>query len=173
MHDKNREEIEKLLRECNIQAPPVPIDTIAKRLGARIQRAPLPDDLSGLVYREGPADEPIIGVNSLHPKVRQRFTVAHEIAHLWLHKETTAHVDRGFILYFRNKSSSKGDTKEIHANKLAAELLIPERFIKNDIEQHTVDFADEEILSILANRYQVSIQTMVYRLINLGYLESV
>lgn len=35
------------------------------------------DDLSGFFFREG--ERRVIGVNSTHPSVRQRFTIAHEL----------------------------------------------------------------------------------------------
>jgi Zn-dependent peptidase ImmA (M78 family) len=168
-----REHIGRLLRDHGTTQPPVPVEAIAKWLGAQVQRAPLPDELSGLLYRENADDQPIIGVNSLHPKVRQRFTVAHEIAHMCLHHATNIHIDRGFSLRFRNKTSTEAaDISEIEANQFAAELLMPERFIREDLGQRTADLADEELLTDLASRYQVSLQAMVYRLMNLGYLVS-
>ena len=65
---------------------PVPVEKIAKSLGARVRFSPFfYDELSGFVFiKDG---VPIIGVNSLHHLNRQRFTIAHEIAHLQLHPD--------------------------------------------------------------------------------------
>ena len=72
-----RTEAHRVLNQFSIFAAPVPVDRIAKGLGATLQFAPLDDELSGMAYvKDG---KPIIGVNSLHHPNRQRFTIAHEI----------------------------------------------------------------------------------------------
>lgn len=161
----------RILKECGIDKPPVPIERIVDYLSIRLQKAPLPDELSGLLYRQGGSEKPIIGVNSQHPPVRQRFTIAHEIGHYYLHKKSDVHIDRAFSLRFRRKksySSMEGD--EIEANQFAADLLMPAEFLKRELGNRVIDLADEDILTNLAERYRVSLQAMVYRLLNLGYL---
>jgi Zn-dependent peptidase ImmA (M78 family) len=73
-------QVQDLLTKAGIHSLPVPVDKIAKCLGAEVRFSPLDDELSGMIYiNEG---TPIIGVNSLHHPNRQRFTIAHEIGHL-------------------------------------------------------------------------------------------
>jgi Zn-dependent peptidase ImmA (M78 family) len=168
-----QEQIGKLLRECNISEPPTPVEVVAERLNACIRRAPFPDDLSGLLYREKDQEQPIIGVNSLHPEVRQRFTIAHEIGHLQLHPATAIHIDRSVLFRIKNKKTREvSDPEEREANQFAAELLMPERFIRKDLGNMAIEIGDADLLSNLAARYQVSQEAMVYRLMNLGYLAS-
>ena len=64
----------------------MPVNLIARARGIDLvfepQKSP-EDDVSGFYFREG--DRRVIGVNSTHPTVRQRFTIAHELGHAVLH----------------------------------------------------------------------------------------
>ena len=162
--------VRNLLQKSMVTSPPVPIEKIAKALGMDIQRSPLADDLSGLLVQHNDFKEPIIGVNSLHPRVRQRFTIAHEIAHYLLHGDVV-HIDRGFSVNFRDSRSPSAEYRaEIEANNFAAEILMPKMFLENDLDKGTVDMGDENGLHELAERYGVSGQAMAFRIKNLGYL---
>ena len=89
--------VQSLLTRFAIRAAPVPVDRIAKGLGAQLRFSPLDEELSGMIYIS--ATTPIIGVNSLHHPNRQRFTIAHEIGHLELHRSLITgkvHVDKTF-----------------------------------------------------------------------------
>ena len=67
----------KLLDKLDIRGVPVPVEKIARALGAQIRFSPLDEELSGLIFiKDG---VPVVGVNSLHHPNRQRFTIAHEI----------------------------------------------------------------------------------------------
>ena len=63
--------VEALLKQFGVRALPVPVDKIAKGLGAQLRYSPLDEELSGMIYISD--DTPIIGVNSLHSPNRQRF----------------------------------------------------------------------------------------------------
>jgi Zn-dependent peptidase ImmA (M78 family) len=166
-----RREAKRLLQACAVEAPPVPVEQIASRLGAQIRYEPFEGDLSGLLYPE--RGRPVIGVNSLHPKSRQRFTVAHEVAHLVLHQPKQLHVDREFQVHLRDQRSSQAvDAVEIQANAFAAELLMPAHLLVRDIDDQTVDYDDDAVLRRLADRYKVSLQAMIFRLARLGLIET-
>ncbi len=78
----------------------------------------------------------VVAINaSDHPK-RQRFTIAHEIAHYYLRHqfepEEHVHVDHGHAITPRNSRSSTGeDLKEIEANQFVACLLMPSPLIQS------------------------------------------
>src|SRR3712207_1001226 len=84
----------ELLEEARVYKPPVPVERLARLRGVQVRYEPLEGDLSGMLFREG--NRAIIGVNALHPKARQRFTIAHELGHLELHELTGIHLDRRF-----------------------------------------------------------------------------
>jgi Zn-dependent peptidase ImmA (M78 family) len=158
-----------VLHQAGISKPPIPIERLARHLGIEVRREPFEGDLSGMLFREG--DRTIIGVNSLHPRSRQRFTIAHEIGHLELHDREGIHLDRKFPIVRQRdgRSSLAVDPEEIEANGFAAELLMPASMLEDDIEGSDPFYEDDELSSWLADRYDVSLQAMAIRLGNLGF----
>jgi Zn-dependent peptidase ImmA (M78 family) len=162
---KIRNVVCELLERHGVAGGPVAVDRIARAEGARIHRDALEGELSGFLYRD--AGNAIIGVNTHHASVRQRFTVAHELGHLLLHDHDQLHVD----YKFRSESSSEGsDPEEIEANLFAAELLMPASFLAEDLEGASIDLADGDLVYELAKKYGVSTQALTIRLVTLGYL---
>lgn len=166
---KIHQQAKALLEQLNIHSPPVPVERIAKELNASLRFSPLDDQLSGMVYvKDG---QPIIGVNALHHPNRQRFTIAHEIGHLVLHRaEITKeiHVDKGFPMLMRDAVSSAGvHDIEIEANSFAAELLMPASFLIQSLDGEPIDIDDDGAVSALAKEYKVSPSAMRFRLGNL------
>ena len=132
--------------------------------------SPLDDELSGMIFiRDG---IPIIGVNALHHPNRQRFTIAHEIGHLELHRDAVTeevHVDKQFKVLMRDANSSTGtDRMEREANQFAAELLMPQQLLLDALDLRPVDIDDESPLNELARKFKVSRQALEYRIRNLG-----
>jgi Zn-dependent peptidase ImmA (M78 family) len=150
---------------------PVPVERLAQELKAEIRFEPLDGSLSGLLHR---ADDGhvIIGVNATHAEPRQRFTIAHEIAHLMMHSKTLF-VDG---LVRRDHVSSFGlDTQEIEANAFAAELLMPRTLVLREIGSVVPaggSISPRKLARELATLFEVSEQAMEYRLINLGITTS-
>ena len=159
-----------LLQRHGISTPPVPVDRIASTLGVRIAYKPFEGDLSGMLYRE-PNGATVIVINSDNTARRQRFSIAHEIAHLCLH-ESTLQVDRPITVRFRNERSGLAiDQEEIEANQFAAALLMNREWVLEDAMQlfrQQPDLPDVDVVKKLATRYDVSSQAMEYRLANLG-----
>jgi Zn-dependent peptidase ImmA (M78 family) len=164
---KIEERVHKILQEYKVQRPPVPVEAIARRLGAEIRYSPFEGDISGMVYRD--KDRTVIGVNSLHHMNRQRFTIAHEIGHMLLHEGTEVHVDKTFRVNLRDDLSSQAvDREEMEANGFAAELLMPRHMLLEDLKGREIDFENEENIRRLASKYRVSPQAVTFRLMNLG-----
>ncbi len=110
----------------------------------------------------------MIGVANSQSSQRQRFTIAHELAHLILHDGEEVHVDKTFRVNLRSPLSSKAeDVEEIEANTFAASLLMPIGFLKPDLQNVTLDIDDPSQIAKLADRYEVSTQAMTYRLMNI------
>jgi Zn-dependent peptidase ImmA (M78 family) len=167
-----RSEAARLLRSSKIHRAPVPVLAIARSLGAEVRRQPADEELSGFLLREESSGTTIIGVNDTHHRHRQRFTVAHEIGHMLLHRQTAIHVDSVeaiFRIDLRDERSSLGvDDDEKEANLFAAELLMPGALLKKDLSgpRHLND----ETIRRLARQYDVSVLAMTYRLTYLDYL---
>jgi Zn-dependent peptidase ImmA (M78 family) len=170
---KIRDLVETLLRQNSVSEPPVPVWEIARTSGVRLAVESLEGDLSGFLYRDG--SQKIIGVNTLNASVRQNFTVAHELGHLLLHDQERLHLDRAFsTIRLRDRVSSQGvDDAEKEANLFAAELLMPKEFLCADLAgKDALDLYDENLIPEMADRYQVSVQALTFRLQYLGYVEA-
>jgi Zn-dependent peptidase ImmA (M78 family) len=161
----------RVLTEHGIVRAPVPVDRLAKKLGARLSYQPFDDgdDVSGLLYRDG--TRTIIGINSVHAPTRQRFTIAHEIGHLLLHPGKPMILDRARVNLRDAVSSMATDSQEIEANQFAAALLMPRDFLINELQRVPGKQATL-LIEDLANRFNVSREAMRHRLVNLGILPS-
>lgn len=167
----------ELLNFTSQQNPPVDLDAVAEFLNIRVERDEAPsDDISGFLMVED--DIPVIGINSDHSTVRQRFTLGHEIGHYVLQHHLgkgTPHIDKQMSIHFRDSSSSTGvKVEEIEANLFAAELLMPRQMLERSLKSCSViALSDDEDCTIrsLANEYNVSTAAMTIRLSSLGYLK--
>lgn len=164
-----RSSTSRLLQLAGVNEPPVPVERIARLLGAQLRYVPFEGELSGLLFQE--QGRIIIGVNELHPKTRQRFTIAHELGHLELHHYSELHIDHHYRILLRSERSSQAiDPEEIEANAFAAELLIPQALLEKDVKERAIDYEDDEMIRTLALRYKVSLQAMIFRLTNLRFI---
>lgn len=169
MNRMKQSKIEKcvsdLLDKFNINNAPVDVKKIANKLNIEIKIKPYKghDDLSGILVRD--YHETFIGVNALHPKQRQRFTIAHELGHFLLHEVDRLFIDKKISIYYRHSRATDGNNeKETEANNFAGMLLIPTKFLEEDLKNEEIDILDEEIIKRLAKKYKVSEQAMSIRL---------
>lgn len=116
LNDDERELIEQFTSQI-----PVPIGQMGHAFGLRIRSVTLPADISGLIKL---CDDDVyeVQVNNTDAPVRQRFTVAHEIAHYMLHRELIGHDGIEDTILFRSRLSNRQETE---ANRLAAAILLP------------------------------------------------
>lgn len=156
----------QLLARLDINSAPTPVEKIAKALAVQLRFSPFDDELSGMIYvKDG---VPIIGVNSLHHPNRQRFTIAHELGHLELHRQMitkNVHVDKNFPALMRDPTSATGTEQiEIQANQFAAELLMPRDLIEQALAGKQFDIDDDEPMEEIAKKFRVSKQALQYRI---------
>lgn len=164
--------VEKLLSDSMIYLPYVDVEKIAKQLKIQIRREDL-KDVSGLIYRDG--NQVIIGLHSGDNDNRQRFTIAHELGHFFLHTQNPLFIDKGtehsFAIKLRNQVSSEAiSIEEIEANAFAAELLMPVNMINQELKKIQAEDLDE-VIDDLAKNFKVSKQAMMIRLSNLGLFQ--
>jgi len=159
---------EHVLTKHRVQRTPVDVRRLAEHY-ARVIERPLDPDIAGVLV---PTSEGswVILVNSSHPPVRQRFTIAHELGHLILHGYRAPHADRAFR--FRDARSSEGSAlEEIQANQFAAELLMPREMVMKAARvrrlEHGSDDADDaafdEWIAAMAKKFGVSKQALAIR----------
>lgn len=134
--------------------PPVKVIGLAHRLGIKVYKAEWPDSISGKIQKDsvkGGESGFAIFVNESHPETRQRFTIAHEIAHYVLHEDLIGDGVFDDALY----RSGLPNKIEAQANGLAADILMPWPVLN----QHIGKSAEE-----LAAIFKVSEQAMSVRL---------
>jgi Zn-dependent peptidase ImmA (M78 family) len=161
---------QEVLAHLGIHTAPTPVEKVAKALGAQVRFSPFDEELSGMIHvKDG---VPVIGVNSLHHPNRQRFTIAHELGHLELHRQmitSNVHVDKNFPALMRDPTSATGTERvEIEANQFAAELLMPRKLIEQALAGKQFDIDDDGPIDELAKKFRVSKQAVEYRIGNRG-----
>src|SRR6266851_1759525 len=135
--------------------PPIPVEKIARLLGADVRYEPFEGELSGMLFRE--KGRSVVGVNALHSRTRQRFTIAHELGHLLLHSDNDLFVDKHYRVRRDRRSSEASDYAEIQANAFAAELLMPTALLTADVlgAELGLDLENDSQIARLAARYNV------------------
>ena len=136
---------------------PVNLTEVARKYGISVRHAsfkpPYATDLYGYIAkRDG---EIKITVNSENSYGRKRFTIAHELAHYFLHHDQKE-------IEFLDLRSTERDDKERAADAFAAELLMPETCVRE--EHDKLMFPTVRQLALV---FGVSEEAMYYRLKNL------
>lgn len=135
---------------------PVKVGALATALGLRVVIATLPLNISGLIQPNG--DNFIVKINRFESKERQRFTIAHEIAHYLIHRDR---INSGIVdsVLYRSTLSSR---MEAEANRLAADIVMPSQSVSAAMAKHS-NRRSEDIIAELAEEFGVSKQAMTIR----------
>jgi Zn-dependent peptidase ImmA (M78 family) len=163
---------EDLAQQMGVSSAPVDVEGIAQKLGLRVLYEELGEDVSGVLITSASGANVVVQASD-HTN-RQRFTIAHEIAHFHLKHQFDGehvHVDRGNFISRRDSTSSTGmDPKEIEANQFAASLLMPPELVKQEVKALEVPQLLDHHVAHLAKRFKVSEQAMTIRLTRMGLL---
>lgn len=171
------EKADALLIQAGVDKAPVPIKQIAAMCGAIAVPHDLGEEVSGvLVVDKNNGNKGIIGFNTANSKVRQRFTIAHELGHFVWHvnfknNSKEFFVDKDFIIKFRSEKdyTQKELIQEREANAFAAAILMPRKFIMDELKNPNYKGLHETVLiEKLAKVFVVSVPAMTYRLSDLN-----
>ena len=156
-----------ILRKLNIKsAKDIVINEIVTCLGVNLAEIDMDDEISGFfVIKDG---VPVIRVNNKQHPARRNFTIAHELGHFVLHKDSIMFVDKEVMLLRDNVSKTGEKLKEREANAFAASLLMPQIFLETEIEKLVSDPRRTPV-KYLADIFKVSELAMSIRLTNLDY----
>ena len=146
----------QLLQLSGIVKPPVPESVIADLPKIQVERM-TPAPMSGATqWSHG---RWLIALNGAEPKVRQRFSLAHEFKHV---------LDNPFItvLYPSIQGQTARERSEQVCDIFAANLLMPRPWVKSL-------YCDEGVqdLGRLAQRFNVSKMAMQVRLLQMGLVD--
>ncbi|RJG54299.1 ImmA/IrrE family metallo-endopeptidase [Sphingobium terrigena] len=136
---------------------PVDLAALARGFGLSVKAATLAPGISGEIRPEG--NSFVIRVNRHDAAVRQRFTVAHEIAHFLLHQSEIGKGITDDVLY---RSSLSGKI-EAEANRLAADILMPDHLVQR-IKANSEVLNINDIPLHLSKRFGVSESAMKIKL---------
>lgn len=152
----------------NIQIPVQNIDDIVKTLGGRIEEQFDFDNMAdGSIKKQDGGF--IIYVSPFQNDKRRKFTIAHELGHLFLHMGYRINLklwnDQKDATYYRGGNS----LMEYQANEFAAALLMPKDKYKEIMDQYTVGNKVET--DKIADYFGVSVSAASNRGKFLGYLQ--
>jgi Zn-dependent peptidase ImmA (M78 family)/transcriptional regulator with XRE-family HTH domain len=157
---------EAVRKGADQEEPPINIYLLAERLGVLVTPTYL-DKAAAVVHRADesrtPPAPPWVLVNCTQPMERQRFSIGHEIAHLFLHQEE-------LVAYHPHYYKRHFDQKEIEADAFAAEVLMPRGLIEESVGRLTVKGPVEVSVILLSSIYQVSFAAMITRLYSLNLI---
>lgn len=151
-----REVLDKYLSEY-----PVKLGKIANELGVSIKVSSMSTGVSGQIMQEN--GHYTIRVNRHEARERQRFTIAHELAHFFLHKSVIDSSPDGIkdnVLY----RSGEPERIEFEANRLAADIVMPMTLVEKVLQEEFNGVVTEATIESLAARFQVSKAAMEIRL---------
>lgn len=149
----------KILKDYKLSEVPTDLSVLFKGLGLKYMELNDTDDIDGAIIEiDG---KPAIAVlNKAKPLQRQRFTLAHELGHIFLKHTGRDVYDSEEIRENSNKLINKTKPpQETEADIFASELLIPYEQLK----KHTADMNN---IDKLAGTFLVSRQAMTLAIMN-------
>ena len=152
---------QSILEESKKMSYPLDIEALIKDHQIKILKEDMDYDISGYIEKRG--KNWMIGINKYHSRKRQRFTMAHELAHYILHRSHIGIKHEDMVLFRNNEVNPI----EVEANNFASELLIPRAEFKKHIDSGITKISD------LSEKFDVSISAIRYKAYKMGYLNSV
>jgi len=137
---------------------PVNLEAIARDLNLPVDYTDLGEGIAGHILKDrqrSPRSGFFIRINSTQHSNRQRFTLAHEIAHYILHRDL---IESGLVddTMYRSEISGHYETQ---ANRMAADIIMPRALVRQEARKGHSD-------EVLARLFGVSLAAMRIRLEN-------
>ena len=139
---------------------PVKLGAMARELGLKVKLSTMKPGVSGMIVKV--ESEYIIKVNRHEIRERQRYTLAHEISHFLLHRETINASAVGIVDNILYRSGAP-EQLEYEANRLAADIVMPNALVTETFESLGM-LVSEEVIDYMAQIFQVSKVAMEIRL---------
>ena len=166
------EAVEKIISENQVAAAPIPVVAIARNLGFSVYKMKFKDrNIAGIMADAAIPVSPfrekrVMVINREDYPTRQNFTVAHEIAHFVLHCNSS---NNFYERYMHDVDKDQKSDVEKMADSFAANLLMPERMVREYISTFPSTATLAELVFGITDKFFVSAKAANRRLIELGY----
>ena len=125
-------------------------------VGSNNRRKLDPEEFRGFALSDNLA--PLVFINGSDTKSAQMFTLAHELAHIWLGQSALSDVEM---------TSSPSHKVEIWCNRVAAEVLVPLAILRDEFQE---DRDVQKETQRLARRFKVSTLVILRRMHDAGVM---
>lgn len=135
----------------------IDIEGLIRKMNIRLVSTELEEGILGASKVEG-LKRLIVISSKVYNEEQKRFTLAHELGHILIHRGTH---------YFSKEDLATICTckqKEDEADRFAVELLLPSKFIRNIIKENDVNF---ELIKQISKKYRMSLTSTAIRVAEL------
>ncbi len=169
MREKINQIAQAVRESFDIQVPVLDMEHVVSELGGTIERDfMLTEFADGKIEKLKDSDLAFrISISPLQPETRQRFSIAHEIGHLFIHMGYMIDDDlwNSPGTYYRKQSGEV----EYHANEFAAAFLMPKEEYRQKLFENQIG-ENKFNLGTVAEYFGVSLEAAVNRGRWLGFL---
>lgn len=149
--------------------PPVDIFKLATSLGFDVRAATLPEAIEGLIIVDESSKKiskfrssKVIGYNVKFDLIKNKFTIAHELAHYIDEKMSPNNQGAKIVIAAREPCGPdySNNVDEQRKDYIAAALLIPKDDLLKTLKALTADAngTDEQVFQLLADHYRVDVR---------------
>ena len=139
---------------------PVDVEQICARLNTSIVNKCAMQEHEAMLVRTERGEATLLVSDQAKYQTRRRFTVAHALGHLII----PWHLKIVYQCRSSNGSFIEENPQEIEANEFAAELLMPESHVRNDVPGLTnLDLS--ALLELAHSKYEVSFSALLHRVV--------